>query len=483
MNIILLIGIPGSGKSYFAKKYSKENNIKIVSTDWVRANYKGIDEKDIWPMVYKELGKNIEKGEDVIFDATSATPKVRTRLINYILLLTGYKHKKDYEIKALYFPTGSNTAIKRVDKRNSLPGELFIPLDVIPSYGKTLIPPTYEENFNESILMTNAKDLIGCYGDSTYRGYAFYYKDPKNFDEELEEYSGFSDITDYTPVKEDACFRLASVSKQFIAYGICNLIHDNLLSLDDKLYDMFANMPEYTKNITIKNLLNHTSGIRDYDEEMEHTDEQVFDDDVLEWIKKDTVDTYFPVGSKYQYSNTAYILLGLIIKEVSKESIGDYLDKVIFKPLGMTDSKADYEGVTEFNHRSYGHKLINGKLEKRDQYWCSATIGDGGIYSNIPDLKKWLKHIESLDKMDYPFNLMVEPNVINGVNTEYGFGLRIVNVGGHKLIYHNGSTIGTHTSIGFIKDLDVEFILLMNEDSCDASKFIENIKRKYSSYE
>ena len=479
MNIILLIGIPGSGKSFFAKSYAKEKNIRIVSTDWVRANYKGINENDVWPMVYKELGKSIEKNEDVIFDATSATPKVRTRLIDNIKELTGFIHHKDYEIKAFFFPTGAVSAVKRVEKRNNMPNELFIPLDVIPSYGRTIVPPTYEEGFRESIVISNAKDLIGDYGNDAYHGYALYYKDPNNFDEILEEYSGFSNIENFTPVKDDACFRLASVSKQFIAYAICTLIYDKKLTLETKLFDLFPNMPEYTKGITVKNLLNHTSGIHDYDEEMEHDEEQIHDDDVLNWVRDNTSDTYFEIGSKYQYSNTAYILLGLIIKEVSGISIGEYLDRKIFKPLNMVNSKVNYEGETEFNHRSYGHITVDGKLQKKDQYWCSATIGDGGIYSNIIDLKKWLKHIESLENMEYPFNLMVEPNIINGVNTEYGFGLRIKEFNGHKIIYHNGFTIGTHTSLGFIKDLGVEFIFLINENRLSTDIFIENIMRKY----
>lgn len=480
MNIILLIGIPGSGKSFFAKSYSQEKGIRIVSTDWVRAHYEGIEEKEVWPMVYKELGKSIERKEDVIFDATSATPKVRERLINNIKELTGFIHHQDYEIKTFFFPTGAVSCVKRVAKRNKMQGELYIPLDVIPSYGKTIIPPTYDEGFSECRVISNVPELIKEYGDDSFHGYALYYKDPNNFDEVLEEYSGFSDITDFTPVKDTACFRLASVSKQFIAYGICKLVHDGLLSLDDKLFDIFTGMPEYTKNITVKNLLNHTSGIHDYDEEMEHGEEQVHDEDVLEWVKKNTSDTYFEIGSKYQYSNTAYILLGLIIKEKSKMSIGEYMDKNVFKPLEMFDTKVNYEPITEFNHRSYGTNYVNGKLVKQDQYWCSATIGDGGIYSNIIDLKKWVKHIQELENMEYPFNLMVKPNIIGDTNTEYGFGLRIKEFNGHKIIYHNGFTIGTHTSLGFIKDLDVEFIFLINEGSTSADIFIENIIKKYS---
>lgn len=477
--IYLLIGIQGSGKSTYARKLSKDKNIDIVSTDIVRIKNKGIEEKDVWPTVYKTIADYV-KTKDVIFDATSITPKVRDRLKEN-LLAYGLKHNIDYEIHALFFPTAAVTASARVDARNKL-GEYYVPLDIIPSFDNNIIPPTYEEEFAEACVISNAPDLLKPFGSDAYHGYAFYLHDPKSFDKDLYEASGFANIETHDRVRLDSCFRLASVSKQFIAYGILTLVKDNKLSLDDTLYSCFSDMPLYTKDITIKNLLNHTSGIRDYDEEIDHTEmdkngTQLSDLDVLNWVRT-TKDTYFKIGSKYQYSNTAYILLGLVIKEKSGLEIGTYLDEVIFKPFNMTSSKVDYEGITTFEKRAYGHIRKDGKLTLKDQYWCSATIGDGGIYSNIIDLVKWLKVIRSLDGI---YKEMINPNIIDGVNTEYGFGLRIKEINGHKLIYHNGWTIGTNTSIGYIEDLDVEWAFLINEHNLGAEMLIEQIKRKYLS--
>ena len=477
--IYLLIGIQGSGKSTYAKKLSEKENIDIVSTDTVRIKNKGIDEKEVWPTVYKTIAEVI-KEKDVIFDATSTTPKVRDRLKENLFSF-GLVHNKDYEICALFFPTAPITAVKRVDKRNKL-GEYFVPLDIIPSFDNNIIPPTYAEEFKEAKVISNAKDLLKPFGEDSYHGYALYLHDPKTEDVDLYEASGFANIETGERVRLDSCFRLASVSKQFIAYGILTLVKDNKLKLEDTLYSCFNDMPLYTKDITITNLLNHTSGIRDYDEEIDHTEmdklgTQVSDLDVLNWVKT-TKDTYFEIGSKYQYSNTAYILLGLIIKEKSGMEIGDYLDEVIFKPFNMTTSKVDYEGITKFEKRALGHIRKDGRLYVKDQYWCSATIGDGGIYSNIIDLVKWLKVIRSLDGI---YKKMITPNIINGVNTEYGFGLRIKEINGHKLVYHNGWTIGTNTSIGYIEDLDVEWAFLINEHNLGTEMFIEEIKRKYLS--
>ena len=97
-----------------------------------------------------------------------------------------------------------------------------------------------------------------------------------------------------------------------------------------------------------------------------------------------------------------------------------------------------------------------------------------GIYSNISDLKRWIKFIKGSNA--YPYNLMKETNIINGTNIHYGFGLRIEEFNGHKLIYHCGSTIGTNTVVGYIEGTDVEFAMLLNCDNISCDKFIFNLK-------
>ena len=156
---------------------------------------------------------------------------------------------------------------------------------------------------------------------------------------------------------------------------------------------------------------------------------------------------------------------------------GIYLDQQIFSKLGMESSKANYEGETVFENRAYGHIKKGRKFIVKDQYWCSATIGDGGIYSNIDDLKKWLKYLSETN-YEYLKNNMFKPNIIDGVDSEYGYGIRIKKVEGYEVIYHCGSTIGTRTIIGFIKELDIEFIFLTNVDDVETSLLITNIISK-----
>ncbi len=304
------------------------------------------------------------------------------------------------------------------------------------------------------------------------QGYAlFYYHNGKIF----EKCNGKLSDEESDDITFDSNFRLASVSKQFIAFAIVKLINEGLISYDTNILEIYSDFPKYFENITIKHLLTHTSGIYDY-ENMEHTEEQISDQDVLEFLKTTTT-TYFNVGEKYQYSNTAYILLGQIVRQVSKRELDDFIEEEVFHKAFMFDSKVNYEGKTIVNNRAYGHVLVNNELIVKDQYWCSATIGDGGLYSSINDLKKWIKYLMKSNE----YNAMSVPNITPNYS-EYGLGIRIVNLDGKKIIYHSGSTIGTKTLLLFSKDLDLCLIFLSNFNDANGTllkeKLIEYLQNK-----
>lgn len=142
--LIMLIGIQGSGKTTHSKILSEEYNAKVVSTDRVRQTYVGIEESEVFPTVYRLCKEELKSGNNVILDATHITPKVRKRSFDAL-----DQYDVQYEKVAYYFDTPVEECIRRVAIRNEDPNELKLPLEVIESYGKNLIPPSKEEGFDE----------------------------------------------------------------------------------------------------------------------------------------------------------------------------------------------------------------------------------------------------------------------------------------------------------------------------------------------
>ena len=300
------------------------------------------------------------------------------------------------------------------------------------------------------------------------QGYALYFY---NNGTEYTELNGKETINGEKNITFDSCFRLASVTKQFIAFSIIKLIKDNKLSYDTTIKELYNDLPDYFNEITIKHLLNHTSGIYDYEDMEYDRSKQLQDEEIIDFLKT-TKGTYFKPGETYKYSNTAYILLGLIVGKVSNREIKDYIEEEVLFKAGMNDSYVNIQGETEIRNRAYGHILEDNNLVEKDQYWCSATIGDGGIYSTANDLKKWCKYLYNSEI----FQEMKIPNYINEKSyNEYGYGIRIINVNDKEVYYHCGSTIGTNTLLLFSKELNSCLIFLTNLNIIDTSIMKDNL--------
>ena len=151
--LFLMVGIQGSGKSTYSNRLSREKNCKIISSDEVRKMYPNLDEKLVFPEVYRLCAEELKNNRDVIFDATNITPNVRKRNIDNIKNIYS-----DFSIHVYFINTDVEICKKRVDKRNKLKGEIFIPLEVIDSYAKNIIPPSKEEGFEEIIVLNNYQE-------------------------------------------------------------------------------------------------------------------------------------------------------------------------------------------------------------------------------------------------------------------------------------------------------------------------------------
>jgi len=249
---------------------------------------------------------------------------------------------------------------------------------------------------------------------------------------------GMADVDAHAPVTPATNFRLASVSKQFTATAILLLEHDGRLHLDDPVQRWLPALPQ--ANITLRQLLTHTSGLLDYEDLMDPADtRQVHDSDVLQLLSTQGK-TYFPPGTSYRYSNSGYALLALIVERASGKRYAAFLRERIFQPLGMRDTVAYENGVSTVAHRAFGHSDEHGKWMRTDQSTTSAVLGDGGIYSSIDDLQRWdaaLYDDRLLPQATWkqaftPYTDTDDPTV------RYGFGWRITG----DTLWHSGETMG-----------------------------------------
>jgi CubicO group peptidase (beta-lactamase class C family) len=208
----------------------------------------------------------------------------------------------------------------------------------------------------------------------------------------FEKGYGVRKIRGGRPVTPDTDFRLASVSKQFTAMAVMLLVRDGKLSYGSALTEIFPEFPTYGKAITIRHLLTHTSGLPDYEDLMDRQEKsdgkrwsperQIRDQEVLALLAKETRGKFAP-GTSWAYSNSGYVVLGLIVAKVSGVSYPEFLERRIFNPLHMQNTLAYQKGKNEIPHRAFGHSREHGKLVVADQSSTSATLGDGGVYSNL----------------------------------------------------------------------------------------------------
>jgi CubicO group peptidase (beta-lactamase class C family) len=290
---------------------------------------------------------------------------------------------------------------------------------------------------------------------------------------------GVTDLRSFRRIDVRTNFRLASCTKQFTATAIMLLVRDGKLHYEDRLTDLFPDFPEYGKAIMVRNLLNHTSGLLDYEDLMpkpariaEQKLPQIKDAGVLELLKQQRA-TKFSSGTKWDYSNSGYALLAMVVEKVSQQPFGDFLHDRIFAPLKMNRTVAYEKDKNEVSNRAYGHSNQSGAWRETDQSSTSAVLGDGGVYSSLDDLAKWdwaLQHHRLLSEVEMkaavtpvkvPDGNVQEPD---GTPAEYGFGWFLNAYKSHPRMWHYGETVGFRTTIQrFTKD-KLTIVVLCNRD-------------------
>ena len=278
---------------------------------------------------------------------------------------------------------------------------------------------------------------------------------------------GLADIEKGTPISPSTNFRLASVTKQFTAMTVLMLSEKGRLDLEDGIHKYFPDFPSYGKEIRVRHLLTHTSGLQDYEDLIPGTlSRQVLDSDCLQ-LMYTTDSLYFPAGSRYRYSNTGYAILALITEKVSGRRFADFLKDSVFNPVGMPTTVALEEGRSSVQNRAYGHSRKDNGWWQTDQSQTSAVLGDGGIYSNVEELATWAsslwRHRLISDSMQRKAWTGALTN--DGTGIDYGFGWHIEGEGGHP--HHDGSTMGFRNHILLYPEKRMMVVVLTNRNEGD----------------
>lgn len=309
---------------------------------------------------------------------------------------------------------------------------------------------------------------------------------------------GVRDLRTYAAIDPYTDFRLASFSKQFTAAVIMLLVRDSKLHYDDPLTTLLPGFPLYGQHITIRHLLTHTSGLPDYEDLMQQVEaakgpvwsreRQIDDHEVLALLEQQSKAKFAP-GSNWSYSNSGYVLLGLIAAKVSGMPFEQLLHDRIFRPLGMESTLAYVKGKNTVPRRAYGYSRNGDRFVDTDQSSTSATLGDGGIYSNLADLAKWdealqkhtLLSIEEMVPALTPVMLADgkqphwpltpgEDNLDPGKPVFYGYGWFLDPYRNFTRMWHTGITSGFRTAIERFPRENTTLIVLCNRTDLDPAK-------------
>jgi CubicO group peptidase (beta-lactamase class C family) len=282
---------------------------------------------------------------------------------------------------------------------------------------------------------------------------------------------GLANIELAAPVTPRSIFQTGSVGKQFTATAVMMLVEDGKVGLDDSIAKYLPEAPAPWKAVTVRHLLTHTSGIPDYGGEESTMGKGVIDFR-RDYTEDDLVRTFaampadFAPGERWSYSNTGYVLLGVLIHRVTGKFYGDFLQERIFKPLDMTSTRIISEADI-IPDRSSGYRLVHGQL--KNQNWVSPslnTTADGALYTNVLDLAKWDASLYT-DRLlgRASFDQMWTPVKLNSGETyPYGFGWRIGSVNGHRLLAHGGAWQGFTMSISRYVDDRLTIVVFTNLD-------------------
>lgn len=259
---------------------------------------------------------------------------------------------------------------------------------------------------------------------------------------------GFANLELQVPATKDTVYEIGSISKQFASEALMLLVEDGKVNLDDPINKYLpSNAPETWRKITVRNLLNHVSGLKDWTEIKEFSYRREYSAEEFIDLVKDFPLTFQP-NENWLYSNTNLPLIGIIVERASGKSFEDFVTERIIKPLNFPTIRFKHQQDVVQN-RATGYEWRNNRWENGEPFRPKVIAASGGILANAVDLARWWESVlqgcvvkqKSLDQMLSPVKLN------DGRTVAHGFAFFTDSFNGHKVIQHFGSTVGGFGSI------------------------------------
>lgn len=294
---------------------------------------------------------------------------------------------------------------------------------------------------------------------------------------------GMANLDYDVPNTPSTRFNLASVSKPFTAFSIALLAQQGKLSLDDDIRKHVPEMPKYDETITIRHLIHHTSGIREFESLVlfggQGIDKAYSPKTILNMLARQKNINFKP-GAKYQYSNSGYFLMGIIVERVSGKSLRAFAEENIFKPLGMKNTLFFDNRFEVVKNRAHGYQVGPDKnIRARSSLY--DLVGAGGVLTTVEDLYLWNQNFYEPKVGDKELiGLLTTPGTLNnGEKMDYAFGFWRGKYKGLPVITHSGNMFGYRARIGSFPEQNFTVIALSNNSSIMPSAIVAKLADIY----
>lgn len=284
---------------------------------------------------------------------------------------------------------------------------------------------------------------------------------------------GMANLEYRIPMQVDNIFRIGSITKQFTALAILQLMEQGKLNLNDDITKFIPDYPTHGHKITIEHLLTHTSGIKSYTGMEDFETKMTLDlspTQLIDFFKNQPME--FAPGTKWKYNNSGYFLLGYIIEKLSGKTYSQYVEETFFKPLGMTNSLYGSDSKIIKNRAGAYDKDSTGVINAP---FMSMTLpySAGSLQSTVEDLFKWHQalHFYKLVKKESLDKAFAKYKLTNGVETNYGYGWSLLNIQGSPTIEHGGGINGFLTQSIYLPKEDV-FVAVFSNCNCKSPGII-----------